>query len=219
MAAVQFRSLDRPLGDGAMASPFSATWSDTLVLLQREADQVGAREVVVCVDAAAGNMRQDGGMRADAKVRTDGVEVYLPASDVGPLRFTCHRFYGVRWRGSRLAGWQVNVRAVALGMEALRKVERYGLGTGTEQYRGWNALGAGAPVAMGPATMTLDEAAAVLATAADAGGSATVLLYDAELIGNTYRLAARRHHPDAGGDPAAFRRITEARDLLLAHAG
>jgi DnaJ-class molecular chaperone len=33
-----------------------------------------------------------------------------------------------------------------------------------------------------------------------------------------YRRLARRHHPDVGGDPEAFRTLTVARDLLLADA-
>lgn len=36
--------------------------------------------------------------------------------------------------------WQDNLRAIALGLEALRKVERYGITRGTEQYTGWKML-------------------------------------------------------------------------------
>lgn len=36
--------------------------------------------------------------------------------------------------------WQDNLRAIALGMEALRKVARYGIVKGNEQYSGWKQL-------------------------------------------------------------------------------
>lgn len=201
-------------------SPFTATWTDTVDLLKREASLIGAPEVVLCVDAAPGNMRRDGGIRADAVVRQDLVEVYLPTSDAGTsLRFECGRYTGHRW-GSSLAGWQSNVRAIALGMEALRKVKRYGLGTGNEQYRGFGALPPGDPIALG-AAMTLDEAARILSDGCDGMFEASDLLAetaDAERpwIADAYRQAAKRHHPDAGGNPETFRLLTQARDLLLA---
>jgi hypothetical protein len=41
--------------------------------------------------------------------------------------------------------WQDNLRAIALGLEALRKVERYGIANRGEQYAGWAQLTAGGP--------------------------------------------------------------------------
>src|SRR5687768_15632356 len=59
---------------------FTASWTDTLETLCREAGMLGAREVVLVVDTAVGNVnRRDGGIRADARVNSDYVEVYLPA--------------------------------------------------------------------------------------------------------------------------------------------
>lgn len=198
------------------ASPFTAGWSDTLRLLCREAAAIGAPEVVLCVDAAAGNMKRDGGIRADAKVRSDLVEVYLPATDSGPLRLECGRYVRAQWRRDS-SGWQANVRAIALGLEALRKVARYGLGTGHEQYRGFGALPPGDPIALGSA-MTLEEAARVLSDAADHHPWDALLPQDGEpsqWVAGAYKSAAKRHHPDAGGDPERFRLVTQARDLLL----
>jgi hypothetical protein len=39
---------------------------------------------------------------------------------------------------------------------------------------------------------------------------------DASEVQRAYRRLARLHHPDAGGDPAAFHRLGQARDLLSA---
>lgn len=33
-----------------------------------------------------------------------------------------------------------------------------------------------------------------------------------------YRCGAKEHHPDVGGDPDTFRKLTEARDILMAGA-
>lgn len=205
-------------------SPFSGTWTDTLWILRREVGALGGREVVLVVDALPGNMRRDGGLRADAKVRSDYVEVYLPATDRGPIRFACGKFYGARWGARSLAGWQANVRAVALGMEALRKVRRYGIADDDQQYRGWQALPPGDPIALGAAKMTTEEAARLLVDLGEVDGCTEpadpgdLLLpghVQREVVTGYYRRAAHRHHPDAGGDPDVFRRITEARDLLL----
>lgn len=222
---VLFEPLDltrsRPSTDPE-SSPFSAKWTETLALLRREAAAVGAPEVVLCVDAAAGNMKRDGGIRADAVVRSHHVEVYLPATNAGPLRFECSKYRAGYRRDS--SGWQANVRAIALGLEALRKIDRYGIGTGTEQYRGFGALPPGDPIALGSA-MTVEEAARLLVDlgevhGCDEPGDPSDLWeptdVQAEIVNGYYKRAAFRHHPDVGGDPDTFRRITEARELLLA---
>lgn len=38
---------------------------------------------------------------------------------------------------------------------------------------------------------------------------------DPDGVHAAWRIAARATHPDTGGDPATFRRVTEARDLLV----
>jgi hypothetical protein len=43
----------------------------------------------------------------------------------------------------KFATWQDNLRAIALGLEALRKVDRYGITKNSEQYTGWKQLEAG----------------------------------------------------------------------------
>lgn len=196
-----------------VATDFTASWTDTLEVLCREAGMLGAHEVVLVVDTAVGNVsRRDGGIRADARVNSDYVEVYLPSSDVGPIRWTCGRFQNRGYRGY-LPGWQSNVRAIALGMEALRKVDRYGIAGDGQQYRGFQALGPGAPLAMGPA-MTVEEAAALLMP--DDPGWLLEVGTDDD-VRDRYRWLTKTYHPDAGGEPEEFHRLTAARDLVLAH--
>lgn len=105
--------------------------------------------------------------------------------------------------------WQANVRAIALGLEALRKVDRYGITSRGEQYRGFQPI-----TASDNTPMSREEAAAFLAGAQD-DWSAADLLRDSELVKRAYRAAAKRHHSDLGGSDALFARITAARDVLL----
>jgi hypothetical protein len=56
--------------------------------------------------------------------------------------------------------WQHNVRAIALGLEALRKVDRYGITRRGEQYAGWKALPAG--IGIGATHMTSEVATKVI---------------------------------------------------------
>jgi hypothetical protein len=70
----------------------------------------------------------------------------------------------------------MNLRAIALGLEALRKVERYGIAERGQQYAGFAQIGAG--TAMGQSldhVMTADEAARIVAEGAGAMWSANDL--------------------------------------------
>jgi hypothetical protein len=209
----------RPLGpwigpvtsDRAGSHRFRAAWDDTLGLLARETEHLGAQVVVVQVDVLAGDIRRDGMLRANAKVGFPGVRVSFD-SRYGPLTYATDAYE--QQAGWAMPAWQANVRAIALALQALRAVDRYGVTRTGEQYRGWAAIEAGPT-----AGMTTDEAARVLARAC--GGEWTVeqILTDREARARAYRAAARLTHPDTGGDPAQFQHVTAARDLLDATIG
>lgn len=192
------------------SSNFSAPWSATVDLLEREVEMLGSREVVLQLGVAETDIRIDGWIRANARPSHPGAIVSFESRH-GPLRYSTDRFLH----------WQDNVRAIALGLEALRKVDRYGIARGGEQYRGWNALPPGTP--MPAAQMTVEAAAELLAaTANEAFGDEwcnprSLIVADdrADMVRGAYRDAVRIAHPDAGGDPELFRRLTEARDLLV----
>lgn len=209
-----------PITEPRTVSPFKAGWTDTLDLLRREVDAITDTDqlVVIEVDTAAGNIRNDGGMRADAKVEFPGVVVSFDSRH-GPLRYATDEFLRAGWQSYRMPAWQCNVRAIALALEALRKVDRYGVTHRGEQYTGWKALGSG--MAMPAAQMSVDEAARVLHAAGSPESLEvphTSLIGNPRLIGLAYRAAAKHLHPDVGGDEAMFKRVTEARDLLAARA-
>ena len=196
---------------------FEASWAQTCALLQFEAAHLTGDhrcDVFVEVDLPASAIRLDGGgIRSNAKAPdTPVVAVAIPGTRHGDLRLVSAR-YGNRYHPAKY--WQHNVRAVALTLQALRAVDRWGATTG-EQYRGFAALGAGDPIAMGTG-MTVDEAARLLWEHGCAEGEMTVERARKH-ASSLFRAAARANHPDRGGDPGTFRRLTEARDLLIGGA-
>ena len=197
---------NRPITEPrASAAQFRATWDNTIRLLIDEVDQLDGRLVVVQVDADPADIRQDGMLRARARVGFPGVKVSFE-SKFGPLMYATDA-YEQRW-SSGLASWQANVRAIALGLGALRAVDRDGVTRTGEQYRGWSAITAK------PAETELTRAEA-LRVLADAAGVPTESMAGPEGVTYAFRLAAKTAHPDAGGDQAVFRLITRARDVLL----
>lgn len=210
----------RPITQNPDRSPFTSGWTETLQLLEREVSFLILRskpEVLLQVDAPEGAMRIDGGIRADARVKFHGVIISFE-SKYGPQTYLCDKYAAPNWKHRGDSPWRDNVRAIALGMNALRKVDRYGISQNGQQYTGWKALGSG--IAMPAAQMTLDEAARILHEAAIPESyevPVEILLRDPDTVRLAYRAAAKRLHPDAGGDPVLFAKVCEARDVLLNH--
>ena len=161
------------------ASQFSAGWSATMQLLERELEKLGARDAVIELAVQEGELRIDGWPYADARPTHPGVIVSFDSKH-GPLRYGTDAF----------DHWQENVRAIALGLEALRKVDRYGIGKRGEQYVGWRQL--------------------------SAGDSDHLAQRGRELIaghgGETAALKAT--HPDHGGDREDFEAVQAAREAV-----
>ena len=138
----------------------------------------------------------------------------------GPLQYATDLYRGNGDRSwGKLTGWQANLRAIALSLEGLRSVDRHGVTTSGEQYTGWKQLGAGAPIAMGAGSMTVEEAAATLIrlghpTATDRAYAERVVIEVQATRDRIYRQAAKRWHPDAGGDAEVFRNLQDAKAVL-----
>lgn len=195
----------RPANTFRPNSPFRAGYDQTLRDLRYELDLLHASEAFVQVEVETAELRQDGLLRAHARPSHPGVIVTAVTRRLGTLT----------WPAEKFNHWQGNLRAVALGLNHLRTLDRYDIATMGQQYAGFNELGSGTP--MGSGAMSLDEAAVLLTQGAS--GSAWCDVDSAPShVQMVYREAAKRHHPDAGGDPGLFRRLTEARDLLLGDA-
>lgn len=202
-------------------SPFGATYSTTLVELDRELGFLGARDAWLQVVGGTHLVNRDGSLRADAKVRHPGVMLTIDSAELGTLVYETDRFRG----DSRRPGWQENLRAITLGLESLRRVERYGIARRGQQYAGFRELGAGATYEAGtvtggngaydPDAITAPAAAELLfpddpAWLLEVGNEADV--------NDAYRHLAKAVHPDTapdGGDLEAFRRLVAARAAML----
>lgn len=183
-------------------SPFKSNWGDTLSLLESEVRHVGGRDVVLRLDVTDRDIKLDGGVRADARLRSPAVVLELRrGKDL--LSFPCDRFNY----------WQDNVRAIALVMEALRKIDRYGVRAGN-QYIGFKAL----PGA-GESTTTMDVARAVRIIAEHSDHTAEGIVTSVVMARVAVRTAAGRTHSDRAGSTEAFQLVQTARKVLTDHFG
>lgn len=140
--------------------------------------------------------RLDGWIKANARPSHPGAILAFDSKH-GPLRYSTDLYrQGSSYGGRYLVGWQANVRAIALGLEALRKVDRYGIARGGEQYRGWKAI---------PQTTTsrADSKALLFSIAGETSPSAL----DEKAI---YRKALIAAHPDHGGSRELLDQVRDA---------
>lgn len=200
-----YRPIDTWPGDKPITgrpAPFTAHYGTTLDLLERELDHLGAKNVVLQVAVDERDIRLDGRPRARAVARHPGVVIAFD-SKFGPLKYATGEF----------STWQDNIRAIALSLEALRKVDRYGVSKRGEQYTGWKQL----PPADGPTSR--EEAARLIIsvghpTASDPDYAIREILRADGPSRRMIRQALAKAHPDSGGDPETFRRVMKARELL-----
>ncbi|MFK4760326.1 hypothetical protein ACI3KS_05260 [Microbacterium sp. ZW T5_45] len=192
-------------------SLFKAGLSDTLDLLDREIwhlcdtrSQRMSAELLIAIPA--GDLwRLDGKPRAHAVAEHPGV-IFSLESKHGHLSYPCDTF----------TTWQDNLRAIALALEALRKVDRYGVTKRGEQYRGFLAIEAtAAPAGFATADAALDFLETLVG---DQWRGGHIPRERSSSVARVLRGAQRRTHPDHGGDAATFQRVTLA-EAKLREAG
>lgn len=189
---------------GRIGDRFKATYAETLSLLESELRHLRAKNVVIQAGFALSDIRNDGWPRSNARKPVDpGVIVSFEAG-AGAMAFPCDRY----------TDWTANLRAIALSLEALRAVDRYGVTRRSEQYRGWTQL-----PPPPPAKRVLSRGEAAIMLAALSGVPKEFILADNEAIEKAYRTAAKRAHPDAGGSDAAFQDLQEIMRILRAPGG
>lgn len=200
-------------------SPFGAQWRTTVRDLAAELRALRGRSVVLQLALDESQIVGDGSRPyADATTEHPGVIISFESSK-GPLRFCTDLF----------TTWQDNVRAIALGMQGIRRLERYGITRRDEHYRGWRALPdsasvgmASGPVELGgmrPDSMTIEEAAQIIAEAHSSPPPPHQLIESPEILDAVYKDIARRLHPDVTGGRTGeqFGRINRARLVLEAY--
>jgi len=158
------------------------TVSQSLGRLQLELDRLGARDILVSTNV---ELRLDGLPRSGRNAPEDpGAAVYFKLKGK-PRCLACDK-----WRSVA-----DNLASIAAHVEALRAIDRYGVGTLDQAFAGYTQLPA-APV----------DWWIVLGIPATSGP---------EEIDRAYKALARKHHPDLGGDPNVMTRLNQARELAL----
>lgn len=210
--SIQYEEFDGwPLDETAERrdAPFKASWFKTKDLLDRELYHIGATEVRLKTAHGMGQRRRDGGPLSDRKPPHPGVILTFNRAvwngentEVVAMKFPCDTF----------SLWEDNLRAIALALEALRKVDRYGVNPGS-QYTGFRAL---PPASNGSAPLTPEQAARFILD----NCGIVIPSQPKELIENKdyanllYKMAAKRLHPDKSEDAAEFQKLEESIRLL-----
>lgn len=157
---------------------FKASWQNTMDLLDRELRHLKATNVILGANFREQDLRLDGLPRSNAREpQHPGIEISFD-SPHGRLVYatdSCER-------------WEHNVRSIALGLEALRAVDRFGITKRGEQYAGWKQLGAGTSDDVARGRDIIREHGSVTA-------------------------ALKATHPDVGGDRMDFEAVQAARSV------
>jgi hypothetical protein len=201
--------------------PFKTGHTDTLRLLERELRHVNAIDPVVQLALHERQFTLEGRPYAQATPEHPGVIVSFRKRIVRPsgeridvpLSFPCNTY----------RTWEANLRAIAIALEDLRRIDRYGVSQGTEQYLGFKALPPPGPDH--PAVMTVDAAARlVLSLGVGAHDphrdSVNKIIADRDAMHDIYQQAAKRLHPDGSAhDADAWARLQAAKNLLEQNYG
>lgn len=161
-------------------APLSA--ADAALRLEAELDRLGADDAKL---SSSQKLRLDGTPRSDLSEPADvGAAVYFTLKGQ-PRCLACDRW-------TRVAD---NIAALAQHIDALRRIDRYGVGTMEQAFAGYAAL-----------PPTAFDWAQVLGVTKSANR--------AEIIA-AHRQLSLKHHPDKGGRFEDMAKINEARDIAL----
>lgn len=164
-------------------------------LLELELAHLRAKDIVIQAETTLSEIRNDGWLRSNARVSGPAVILTFD-SRKSIYSYPCDTF----------THWHANLRAIALALEALRKVDRFGVTSNNEQYQGFKRLAAAEPKDI--RRRAIDDLFD-LAMMSVNGNDDSV-----ETIERAYRFAAKRCHPDAGGVPEEWTKLQAAMSVL-----
>lgn len=152
--------------------------------LEDEIDRLGGRAPVLSTNVS---LRLDGRPRSDENPADSGAAIYFSFRGKATV-LACDRYLAVA----------DNIAAIAAHIDALRRIERYGVGTIEQALAGYKAL-------------PMDTAAdwrQVFGFAADSTPSL-------DQVDAAYKALAKKKHPDVGGTEIEMSHINRARDYAL----
>lgn len=177
---------------------FRVKYSARLDLLEKELYYLGAREILVQAFFSRDEIRNDGWPRSSARPRKPGVIVSFTNKQREQFSFPCDTY----------DAWEDNLYAIALSLEALRTVDRYGVTQRAEQYQGWKQIES-------PAHQQQKDSEWAYGFLASLNGiDKNALRGNRAALDLAYRAAAKKTHPDSGGNTEAFQILQEARTIL-----
>lgn len=109
-------------------APFGTTFNRDLRFLERELNHLKASEIRVFLDIDPSDIRIDGWPRSSVTPRFPGVILSYRSLNI-EYTMPCDGY----------TEWRSNLHAIALTLERLRAIERYGVSRG-QQYAGFRAL-------------------------------------------------------------------------------
>jgi hypothetical protein len=193
----------------------SRTYGECLDMIRRELKLMRASSVVISTNLP---LRNDGEPMASAAVRggDHGAAVYWTRrqSRAGRDVDVPHVMPCDKW--NRL---DYNLYAIALSLEAMRGLARWGAVSLEQAFAGFAALPAGDGTEVGvgtPAPRPWREVLGVPGEGWVVGAPAAAVL---AFTKQQYRELLQRHHPDRGGDPAAAAEINAAWDAAQVELG
>jgi hypothetical protein len=184
-------------------SPFKSTYNKTLDLLETELRAIQATEILIQCYFTRASIRNDGWPKSSSNPTEPGVIVSFER-DGKNVSMPCDKF----------RDWTDNLRAIALSLEALRKVDRYGVTKQGEQYRGWEALPPPEPKSPEALQRELNaqkEWALGILAKHTAFSENSIKTYG---VDDVVRAAILYTHPDKGGTSEAFSDVMKAGKVL-----
>lgn len=190
MIDTRFRPLAQPPYRSRKRSTFRCGWNDTLDKLETELVKLGAKDIIIQAGFQLSEIRNDGWPRGGRRPSHPAVVLSFRDRKGTPLSFPCDTY----------DDHEDNIRAIALSLEALRAVNRYGVTKGHEQYQGFAQLP--------PAPERMSRQDALTFFHLHAGKVDDLKL--------AYRTAAAKLHPDNRdtGNEHLFRMLGQAREVL-----
>lgn len=166
-----------------------ASQSEAIGVCKTELRHLGATELVIQLALNEWDIRQDGWPRSNARVPPHPGVILSFESKHGPLSYPCDTF----------TRWEDNLYAIGRALEALRKVDRYGVSGSGQQYTGWKKIGA------------VSTPSAELVLAKEIGCTVEWVRANTRAV---YLAARKKAHPDAGGTAERFHAVQQAAKAL-----
>lgn len=193
---------------------FRTSYTRTLDKLQYELEKIGATEILFECSFHANQIRLDGWPKANQSPEYNGIAVSFNHPEVGRVEYVTDRYFL----------WQDNLHAIALTLEALRGVERWGVVASGQQYTGFKAITSGNGEGKRGAASWIARLVAGEPLSGDVSNGASVKLYRDVLLEEAsaeneskrsiIKAARKKAHPDTGGSHELYQLLTEKLGVL-----